>query len=245
MRGLITIYRRELAALFLSPLAWLLLAISLGLSGWLFVDFLRRTNGDITFSLALAGGGYGHYWAFMLFLPPLLTMRMISEEARTGMLEFLLTAPVSDRAVVLAKFLAAVSFMGALWLSIPAYAAALQLVGAPPDWPPVIGGYIGALLVSGLFTAIGLLASALFGTPALSAFVALTVSFGILVMPHLAGLVQWEWLGAIVGAVDVVAHFQSSFLLGVVDTQVLVFFFAWTGFFLFLAIRAVEAKRWR
>jgi len=245
MRGLTTIYRRELAALFLSPLAWALLAISLALGGWIFLSVVQETRGDITYSLSLAGGGSLHYWAYMLFLPPLLTMRMISEESRTGMLEFLLTAPVSDRSIVLAKFLAAVSFMGIFWLSTLVYAGALHVLGTPPDWPPVIGGYVGALLVSGLFTAIGLLSSALFGTPALAAFVALTASFAILVLPTLARLVQWGWLGSIVGAVDVVAHFQRSFLIGVLDTQVLVFFLAWTGLFLFLAIRAVEAKRWR
>lgn len=245
MRGVTTIYRRELAALFLSPLAWFLLTISLALSGWIFLSVLKETGGDITYSLSLSGGGSLHYWAYMLFLPPLLTMRMISEEARTGMLEFLLTAPVSDRAVVIGKFLAAVSFMGIFWLSTLVYALTLHGLGAPPDWPPVIGGYLGALLASSLFTAMGLLSSALFGTPALSAFMAMTASFGILVLPTLSRMIDYGWLGSIVGAVDVVAHFQRSFLIGVLDTQVLVFFLAWTAFFLFLAIRAVEAKRWR
>jgi ABC-2 type transport system permease protein len=206
---------------------------------------LKETGGDVAFTLRLAGGESFLYWASMLFLPPLLTMRMISEEARSGMLEFLLTAPVSDSSVVIGKFLAALGFLGIFWLSTIAYAVTLHALGAPPDWPPVIGGYVGALLVSGLFLAIGLLSSALFATPALSAFVAMVLSLFLLVLPFLTSLVGWEWLREGVGAIDVVAQFQRSFLIGVLDTQVLVFFLSWTGFFLFLAIRAVEVKRWR
>lgn len=245
MKGLLTIYRRELAGLFVAPLAWVLLTLSLALSGWVFVTILKETGGDISSSLRYSGGESLIYWAVMIFLPPLLTMRMISEESRNGLLEFLLTAPVSDGAVVLGKFLAAWTFMGLFWSSNLVYAACLHGLGTPPDWPPVLGGYLGALLVSGLFCGLGLFASALTSTPVLAAFGALVGSLVVLLLPQLVGLFDLPVLHEEVAAVDVIAHFHRSFLIGVLDTKVLVFFLAWTAVFLFLATRAVEAKRWR
>ncbi|MFT7669633.1 MAG: ABC-2 type transport system permease protein [Planctomycetota bacterium] len=245
MKGLATIYRRELAALFIAPLAWILLAISFALTGWLFVTILQDSGGDISFSIRFAGGESLPYWGFMIFLPPLLTMRTISEESRNGLLEFLMTAPVSDGAIVLGKFFAAWTFMAAFWSSNLVYAAALQGLGSPPDWPPVLGGYLGALLVSGLFCSIGMFASAVTATPVLAAFGAFAGACCILLLPNLAGLFDNEWLHEEVASVDVMAHFHSSFLIGLVDTKVLVFFLVWTAFFLFLSARSVESKRWR
>jgi ABC-2 type transport system permease protein len=240
-----TIFRRELAGLFIAPLAWILLTVSLAFTGWLFVTILKDTQGDIVAATRFAGGESLTYWALMIFLPPLLTMRMISEESRNGLLEFLLTSPVSDGAVVLGKFFAAWTFMALFWSSNLIYAGALHGLGGPPDWPPVIGGYLGAVLVSGLFCAIGLFSSSLTKAPILAAFGAMCGSLMILILPQLAGLFDWEWLTEEVAAVDVMSHFHRSFLVGLLDTKVLVFFLASTGFFLFLASRAVEAKRWR
>ncbi len=245
MRGTLAVYRRELAGLFVAPLAWLLLTVALVLSGWLFVTMLKDTSGDIVAATRFVAGQGITYWAVMIFLPPLLTMRMISEEARNGLLEFLLTSPVADGAVVAGKFLAAWSFMALFWSSNLVHAAALHALGAPPDWPPVLGGYLGAVLVSGLFCAIGLFASSVTATPVLAAFSAMVGSLLVLLLPNLVGLLDWPWLHEEVAAVDVMSHFHRSFLIGVLDTKVGVFFLAGTGLFLFLATRAVEAKRWR
>ncbi len=245
MKGALTIYRRELAGLFVAPLAWILLTIALTLSGWLLVTMLKERGRDIVAATRFVGGQGITYWAVMIFLPPLLTMRMISEESKNGLLEFLLTSPVSDNAVVLGKFLAALSFMGLFWTSNLIYAGALTGLGSPPDWPPVLGGYLGAVLVSGLFCSIGLFASSVTSTPILAAFGAMVGSLLILLLPNLVGMVEWPWLTEEVAAVDVMSHFHRSFLVGVLDTKVLVFFLASTLLFLFLASRAVEAKRWR
>jgi len=66
-----------------------------------------------------------------------------------------------------------------------------------------------------------------------------------MLLPQLAGLFDWPWLSEQVAAVDIMSNFQRTFLVGLLDTQVLVFFSAWTVFFLFLASRGVEAKRWK
>jgi ABC-2 type transport system permease protein len=262
MRGTLTIFRREFASLFFSPLAWILLVVSLFVNGVFFYVALTVGGGDVTSALELSLGGGWPFWAFLVFLPPLLTMRMLSEEARSGTLEYLLTAPVSDASVVIGKFLAATSFFAVLWSSILFYGAMVQRIGVPPDWGGVVGGYIGSVLVSGLFVAIGLLASSLTATPLLAAFLAFMADLWWLLLPMLAGIAMkhvrsllshWaggvdaaeSWINLAISKMNVISHFQASFLHGVLDTAEIVFFLTWTGFFLFLTVRSVEARRWR
>lgn len=245
MRGVATILRRELAGLFYSPLAWILLCVGLFLVGWDFTTKIEEVRGDVVFGLTYAAGGGALYWGVMIFLPPLLTMRMISEEARTGMLEFLQTAPVTDFAVVLGKFFAAWAFMSLFWSALLVYALTIHLLGVDPDWGSVIGGYLGAVSVSGLFCAIGLLCSATTSTPLLAAFFGIVANIVAVQLPRLAALPDVQWLRWTSGQIDLVTSLQRGFLAGVIDSQVVVFFCVWTALFLFLSVRAVEARRWR
>jgi len=244
MRGAWTLYRRELAGLFLSPLAWVLLLVAYLLDGWFFWGGLQASRGDVTPAFEFLIGGSIPFWTLIALVPPLLTMRMISEESRTGMIEFLLTAPVSDWAVIVGKFGAAVTVMALLWLVAPLDAAVVQSLGVDPEWPRVIGAYVGSVLTSSLFCALGLLFSALTSTPLLAAYLGVVTNLTILVVPFLVAAAGSNWLGTIVKPIDVIAHFQSSFLIGVLDTGVVVFFLAWTAAFLFLSARVLEARRW-
>lgn len=244
MSGVLTIYRRELAGLFLGPLAWVLLCVALVLAGAQFVSDLSNSGGDITYSIGAAAAN----GAILLVLPPLLTMRMISEESRSGILEFLLTSPVTDLAVVLGKLLAATTFMVVLWSSVIVFGLTVQTLGATPDWAVVLGAFVGASLISTLFCAIGLLASASTQTPILAAFLALVFNLLILFVPEfarMAGAQPENWLGAVSRQANIVARVQRSFTMGVVDTADVVFFLGWTAFFVFLATRMLESRRWR
>ncbi len=245
MRGFVAIFRRELAGLFLGPLAWTLLCIALFLNGYLFLFYLRGSGGDVDMALRFALGESFVFWALCVLFPPLLTMRMVSEESRTGLLEYLLTAPVSDVAVIAGKFAAALSFMALLWGTSFVYALVLALLGTPVDWGVVASGWLGAVLCSALFCGIGLWTSSLTSTPVLSAFAAVVINLVIVLAPLFAALSGWGDLARAVEAVDVPAHLRSAFLFGVVDSAYVAFFAAWTAFFLFLSTRALEARRWR
>ncbi len=248
MSGTWTIFRRELAGLFFGPLAWVLLCAALLLNGALFVWYVGSSSGDVDLSVSLILGMAAPYWAVMAVLPPLLTMKMISEESRAGLLEFLLTAPVSDWAVVLGKLLAATAFMSLLWASTLLYGVAVASLGAPPDWPVLFGAYIGAVITSGLFCGIGMVASAGTSTPLLAAFLAFVFNVVLLLLPFLKDLAGAEpdnWRGAFFRRIDVGSRLQGSFTMGVIDTSHLVFFLVWTAFCVFLATRLVESRRWR
>jgi ABC-2 type transport system permease protein len=245
MRGFGAIYRRELAALFLGPLAWTLLCIALALDGYLFLLYLRGSGGDIDLALRFSLGESFAFWVLCVLFPPLLTMRMLSEEARSGMLEYLLTAPVTDLAVICGKFAAALSFMALLWGSVVLYALVLAGQGAPIDWGVVAASWLGAVLCSALFCGTGLWTSSLTATPVVAAFAAVVLNLVLVLLPMLAGLSGIPVFALASETLDVPAHLQRAFLFGTVDTAYVAFFALWTAFFLFLSTLALEARRWR
>ncbi len=244
MRGIVAIYRREMAGLFFGPLAWVLLALAFLLNGYLFVLYLKSSGGNVDVAVRLALGDSWAFWVLLILVPPLLTMRMVSEESKSGILEFLLTAPISDAAVIVGKFLAATTFLALMWSAIFVYAAALGSLGVVPDTGIVLGGFIGAVLASALFCAVGLLASALTNTPVLAAFAAVLANIVIVIAPLLSNLSDDPALRRAVRHVDVIDHHTHSFLLGLFDTSYAVFFVAWTALVLFLTVRALETRRW-
>jgi ABC-2 type transport system permease protein len=251
--GALHVYRRELAGLFLRPLAWLLLVIALlffGAATALLV--VPLVAGDVDEVLVVSLGAGWPYWALLALLPPLVTMRMISEEAKSGLLEYLLTAPVSDLAVVLGKLGAAVTFMAVLWAAVPSYALAMEWLGTSPaggpDWAPVCTGYLGSVLASAFFCAVGLAVSAATATPLVAGFLALIVNLVILLLPHfgpLAKIGPEHWLFPALMHFNVVSQLHGSFMLGVLDTRGIAFFLVWTSFFVFLATRLLETRRWQ
>jgi len=248
MRGTWTIYRRELAGLFLGPLAWVLLCLALFVNGYFLTYCVAGSQGEINDPLMLVQGGAIAFWALLVVLPPLLTMRMISEEAKSGTLEFLLTAPVRDLDVVLGKLLAATTLLGLLWSSSAAYGLLFTALGQAPDWGPIVTGVLGATLLSALLCSIGLLASAATETPLIAAFLAFIANIALLSVPLLALLLNLDRqhpLIRLLAEADLQGHYQRSFLMGVIDTRSLLFFLIWTAFFVFCATRSLEARRWR
>lgn len=248
MTGTLAIYRRELAGLFLAPLAWILFTLTLLFNAFFFLLYLEgQTDGEVNRALSMVLGGGLPFWFLITILPPLLTMRMVSEESRTGILEFLLTAPVGDGAVILGKALAAATFLSLVWGTVLIYGALVHGLGAAPDWGQLLVQWVGASLVSALFSAIGLVTSAASGTPLVAAFLAFVLNILVIFVPLVARTVRGVPREAVAWAVekiDVMAHFQGSFQTGALDSAHVVFFLAWILALLFVAIRIVESRRW-
>lgn len=248
MSGFAAVYRRELAGLFLSPLAWILFCLAIFYNAFFFVSVLGdEAGGEVNTALALLLGGGWPFWILNALLAPLITMRMISEESRSGLLEFLLTAPVSDAAVVVGKALAASTFLALVWAFVPVCGLAVHLLGAPPDWGMLLVAWLGAVLVSALFVSIGLVCSAASGTPLVAAFLAMVVNVVLVFLPILGQRAAGRTAGALgwaIEKVDVMAHYQGSFQSGALDSAHVFFFVAWILAMLFLAVRLVELRRW-
>ncbi len=154
MRGAWQVFKKDFKVYFVSPIAYIVISIFLILSGWFFFStfFLFNQAEMRTF--------FGLLPLLFAFIVPAVTMRLFSEELNTGSYELLLTLPVSVRDVVLGKFAAALAFVGIMLVPTVAYAIFASFLG-DLDWGPVIGGYVGAILLGAAFVSVGLFASSL------------------------------------------------------------------------------------
>jgi len=148
------ILKKELKDYFISPIAYIVLSIFLIITGWFFFStFFIYDQANMRSFFALLP-------IIFTFVIPAITMRLFSEEFNIGSYEILLTMPVTFGDIVFGKFAAGLAMTGAMLLPTVAYPIAISLIG-DLDWGPVIGGYLGALLLGGTFAAVGVFASAL------------------------------------------------------------------------------------
>jgi ABC-2 type transport system permease protein len=247
VRTFLVLWRRELLAYALSPTAYLVAVLFLAVTGagfWILVAALAAGPGSAAGATELLG------WVFLLTLlaaAPLLTMRLFAEERRSGTFETLMTAPVREVEVVLAKYAGAVAFFAAMLAPTLAYGPLLRAMSAvpPPADPAALAGvYAGALLVGAFFLALGLLASAL----TRSQIGAGLLAFAAILLFLLGGLLPYVWhtetadrLGAWLSPVAHIADLSR----GVFDTRPLVFYAVNIAWILFATTRALESRRWR
>lgn len=246
MRKTLALIHRELVAYFSSPLAYVVLTAFLFFNGyvfWLIMAYLNDPRTQAMTPLKLFFGGTIFFWLFLLFVVPVITMRLIAEERRVGTLEVLLTAPVTEGQVVMGKFLAAFLFYLFLWLPTVVYVVILKQYAAI-DLYKVASGYLGIALLGILFAAVGLFTSAFTRNQivaAIFAFAVLVVLFSVGLMEQLATSPAVK--GAL-GYMNLWDH-MDDFARGLVDTRRIVYQLSLAGLFLFLAVKVVEARKWR
>lgn len=247
MRKTWAIIRRELIATFSSPLAYIVMTAFLLMQGYIFyliVSFLNNPQTPAMTPLRLFFGGTIFFWLFLLFVVPVITMRLIAEERRSGTIEVLLTSPLTEYQVVIGKFLAAMAFYLALWLPTVLYVLILQR-HSEIDLGPVLSGYIGVFLLGCLFVSVGTLASTLTDNQLIAAIIA----FAAMVLLFSIGLVEQLLLsGSFLK--DALAHMNlwtqmDDFAKGIVDTRHVVYQLSAGALFLFLAAKSLEVKKWR
>src|SRR5437868_317619 len=180
MREALYIAGKEMRSYFVSPVAYIIVAFWLVATG--FFLYASVTLGQE----ASLRNVFGVVIILLLLVTPALTMRLISEESRTGTLELLLTAPVKDWAVVLGKFLGALGLFAAMMLLTLFYPLLLILYKGNPDWGPIWSGYLGLLLVGMLFISVGLFSSALTSNQMVSAVIAFVLLLLLFVISQLS-----------------------------------------------------------
>jgi ABC-2 type transport system permease protein len=252
VRSFWPIFKREMAAFFATPLAWVLIVVFLstqGLHFYLLVDQFAHDaselGGDETPLTAFFGNTVLLYMVLFVLVPPM-TMRLFAEERRSGTIETLMTAPVSSAAVVLAKYAAALTTYLIMWLPTVLYLVILRR--ADPDgqldWHAAASAYLGVALVGAGYLAVGLCASAL----TRSQFLAMIFTALVLLSLFILGVGEFvtregTLLHDVCAHVSVWAH-MNDFASGLVDSRHLVFYATMIALPLFVATRAVEAWRW-
>jgi gliding motility-associated transport system permease protein len=246
MRKTFALVRRELVAYFSSPLAYVVLTAFLFVNGyvfWLITAYLNDPRTQAMQPLKLLFGGTIFFWLLLLFIVPVITMRLLAEERRTGTLEVLLTSPVSEANVVLGKFLAAFLFYLFLWVPTVVYVLILAS-HSHIDPYPVLSGYLGIALLGVLFSAVGLLTSAL----SKNQIIAAVFAFAVLIVLFSIGLIENLATTAVLknalGYMNLWNH-MDDFARGLVDTRHVVYQLSLAGLFLYLATKALEASKGR
>ncbi|NLY74612.1 MAG: ABC transporter permease [Firmicutes bacterium] len=236
MDKITNIMRRELSSYFLSPIAYVLMAVFIALYGVFFTGvFVTYGVANLQFSLA-------NLLLVFLFIAPLMTMRALAEERKLGIEELYMTAPITTTEYILGKFLAlAISYL--VMLSLLLIHFGIVFYFAKPDWGPVLSSLTGLMLAGFTFLAIGLFTSSLSDSQIISGL----AGFGILLSYWLLGWVGnsmgGKW-GEIIGNLSLLSYYQD-FNKGVIDTKNIIFYLSNIGVFLFLTIRHMEARRWR
>jgi ABC-2 type transport system permease protein len=248
MKAFWPIYKRELFAFFVTPLAWVLIVVFLVVQGmhfFLLVDhFARQPDmaGDETPLSAFFGNTVLLYLVLFVLVPPM-TMRIFAEERRSGTIEMLMTAPVSSAAVVLAKYAAVLTTYVVMWLPTALYLVILGRTGEL-DWHAAASAYLGVLLVGAGYLALGLCASAL----TRSQFLSMMWTALVLLVLFILGVGEFvtregSAMHEVCAHVSVWSH-MNDFASGIVDSRRLVFYGTLVVLPLFVATRAVEAWKW-
>jgi ABC-2 type transport system permease protein len=246
MRAVWATYTRELRAYFFSPLAYVVLFLFLGINGVTFSAIVTSLNDPRSAAgppLQYFFGGTFLFWLVLLFITPILTMRLISEELRSGSVEVLMTAPITEGQVVAGKYLAVLTFYAFLWAPTLAYAG-IVAYHSKVDWGPVAAGYLGILSIGALLLAIGTFASAVTKSQLVAAMVTVALLIPIFLFGLLENLFNGEVAKQVISYLSLASHMEEL-SKGIVDTRRLVFCASVSWFFLFLATRALEDKKWR
>lgn len=228
------IMRRELAAFFVSPIAYIVIGLFLIFSGFLFFSIFFLAN------RAELRQFFVNLPLLFAFFIPALTMRVFSEEQRSGSLETLLTLPVTAFDVVLGKFLASFIFTVVMIAPSVFYAITAAFFGTL-DMGPIIGGYLGALFLAASFTAIGIFTSVLTKNQIIAFFIAFTVSIVLVMVDQFlvflpAGIVTFlQYLSA-------GSHF-TSISRGIIDSRDLIYFTSLTIIFFTLTVKTLDSRR--
>jgi ABC-2 type transport system permease protein len=241
MRGFLPIFKRELFAFFVTPLAWVLIVVFLVVQGmhfFLLVDhFAHQTDvaGDETPLTAFFGNTVLLYLVLFVLVPPM-TMRLFAEERRSGTI-------VSATAVVLAKYAAVLTTYVAMWLPTVLYLVILGRTG-DLDWHAAASAYAGVLMVGAGYLSLGLCASAL----TRSQFLAMVWTALVLLVLFVLGVGEFvtregSLMHDVCSHVSVWSH-MNDFSSGIVDSRRLVFYGTLVLLPLFITTRAVDAWRW-
>jgi len=238
IRTTFALFKKELMSYFNSPIAYIFIGVFLVVGNWLFFNYF------FLIGQASMRNYFGLLPWIFLFLSPAIAMRLWAEEKKSGTIEFLLTLPVSDLQVVLAKFFSALAFIAislALSISLPITVATLGNVDMGPVW----GGYIGALFLGGAYLSLGLFISSLtknqiiaFVLGLVACFVAFIIGEGFVLTgaPRFAvPVLKFLGLGS---------HFYNI-AKGVIDSKDIIYYSSFIFLFLWLNARVIESRNWK
>jgi ABC-2 type transport system permease protein len=253
MSNILAIAQKELKSYFASPIAYIVLGLFAFVYGYFYAVMFSYF---MQMSMRGAMGGapamnvnqdmlrpvVQNMLVVLLFVMPLITMRTYSEEKRSGTIELLLTAPLTDFQIIMGKFLGAMGLFAAMMVVTVPHVLILFAYGHP-EWKPIVTSYFGLLLFGGCFISLGLFISSLTNNQIVAAVVTFSVFLMLWVINWL-GSVSSGWVADVTNYLSIVDQLDD-FTKGVIDTSHLIYYLSFISFGLFLTAKAVDTERWR
>ncbi len=250
MRKFLVLLEREMKSYFYSPIAYIVLCFFLALAGFnTFFVLTALVHGPSDVSLTEAFFYNIIFWFVFLPVIPFITMRLYSEEFKSGTIETLMTAPVEDWQVVASKFAGALLFYIVLWLPTVLHFAVYQYVtgnAAAPTPGLYFSGYFLLLLMGMFYLSLGCLASVVTRNQIIAAVITLV----LVLLVFFAGLLGIVLPNISQGVRDIVAYFSSfdhmrNYSRGLIDTQAIVFYVTMTVFLQVLTYHIFQYRKWK
>ena len=230
------IFRRELASYFTSPVGYVVVAAFMVFNGiFFYVQCLYPGTSSMR-------GVFQSMFFIVLFLIPLITMRLFAEDRHSRTDQALITSPVGIASIVFAKFLSALVLLAVCLSGYIIDGIILSFIGSP-DWGVIIGNVIAMLLMGSSFIAIGIFISSLTESVIIAAVFSFAVNVFISMFDTIASTITWAPLKSIISVLSFNARYQS-FTLGIISFADVVFFLSVTFLFLFLTDRVIDRRRW-
>jgi ABC-2 type transport system permease protein len=255
MRSVWIIAKKELKIYLYSPIAYVLTAFFLLISGFFFYNILAWANEQ---TLRMVQSGYGidrvninqmlfepffnNMTIILMFLLPLLTMRLFADEKKMRTEELLLTSPLRPAAIILGKYLAALAIYALILLLTATYAVFVFIHGNP-ELAPLLTAYLGLFLLGAVFIAIGLFASSLTENQVIAAAISFSAILLIWVISWVGESGPGAWR-SILTYLSFFSHFKNM-VSGVIDTQDIVYFLSFVFLGLYLTRALFEFRKWR
>ena len=231
------IFRKEMAAYFNSPVAYITLVVFLLIGGWFFSSsFFLINESDLRVLFAIIPIIY-------LFFIPAVSMGLIAREKNTVTMEMLVTCPLEDWEVVVGKYLAAVALIGVGLLFTLFHLLTLALVATNLDPGAIFAGYLGLLLVGGVYAAAGIFCSAVTSNQITAFILSFLIVFVFFILDKML-LFAPTFLAALLQYLSIDYHL-SNISRGVIDSRNLIYFGSAIGLFLMLAVKVLEMRKWR
>lgn len=215
MKKVLTVFKKELKSYFITPIAYIVIAIFLLITGWFFFStfFLYNQASMRNFFSLLP--------ITFAFVIPAVTMRLFSEEMNVGSYEILITLPLNFTEIILGKFMASVVFISVMLLPTVFYAITITTMGSL-DWGPVLGGYIGAILLGAIFSAVGLFASSLTKNQIIAFIIGMSICLALTLIDKMLFFLPESLLG-LLEFMGADFHFENI-AKGIIDSRDILYF---------------------
>jgi len=238
MNNTFAIARRELSSFFFSPIAYVVMCVFMLLSG-LFFMLTVFAPGE---PASLRNLFFWMVW-ILIAIVPAISMRLLSEELRSGTIEPLMTSPVSDINVIVGKWLGGLMFFAVL-LAPTLSLLVILAIWSDPDYGPIFTGYLGLLLVGGLYMSIGTFASVMTRNQIIAFLLTIFLILMLTVVTYFLPRFLPAGFSEAVFYLNVNEQYED-FSKGLIDTSNFVYFFSGITLFLVLAVKALESRKWR